>query len=602
MSRPRDCLRTLAWALLVALPVVAALLRLAGHPGAFQDGEASIPATIGRELHLCGPHLVFHYQVIAYQGSLVLDSLLSAAGYAAFGDHLLAWHWVPLLWLLLASAAGTAVLHLAAGPAGAAAWPMLLAAAPFVVKDGVVSGIGGHAAGPGWGLLALALALRAGPGGRRAWLWGLLSGLALSLGAWHIRSAALAAPALVLACSRGGRPALLGMVAGLLGFPALVSANVAALEAGTFRAGAHPWGLTLQILDPGPQAGPQRPLVEKLGQATGWLLAPTLFMQPADWRGAAPGRPLAGAAGWVFVVSWLLALPALALAGLARRGDVVAPAERVPATGGRPLAAVLALAMAWPIAYVVLHLAAEESIRVLARDIQPGSPAPTISATRYLVPQYLCWLLLLSAAVGACQAGRRLRLLAALLLGLPLVAGAWHAAGDWLHDRDDARLFSTLDPFFYPGIALPGRTPPPEVHLGCLPGDPSSRAFHLQALARVATPGMGPAHADPGLGARALEETLARIPGGLAPVEQERLAGAFGAALGEQARGGVPGGVEEAALTALRASAFLEEPLASAWLAGFAGALPVPREGRSPDVMADLCGRVRPEARPEGCP
>ena len=79
-------------ALLACLPVVALFARLYSQPDHLQDGEGQIPATIARELSQIGFRDVFHYQVIDYQGSLVVDPILASLGYTLFGDHVLAWH------------------------------------------------------------------------------------------------------------------------------------------------------------------------------------------------------------------------------------------------------------------------------------------------------------------------------------------------------------------------------------------------------------------------------------------------------------------------------------------------------------------------------
>ena len=597
MKKP---LAAAGWCLLVLLPVVACLARLVGHPGAFFDGEASIPATIGRELHLCGADLVFHYQLVAYQGSLVLDSLLSSVGYAVFGDHLLAWHSVPLLWLLMASAAGCQVLHRAVGPAGAVAWPLLLATAPFIVKDGLVSGIGGHAVGPAWGLAALALALAVDPDRRRSWLWALASGAVLALGAWHVRSAALAAPAVAVVCLRGGWRAVVACAVGLLLFPALIWFNLHALiEGGTYHAGTPRSDLIRLLLLPGNPLGESRPVLDKLGEASGWSLAPTFFLQPHHWQGAAPVRPGALLSGRLVVISWVAALPVLAGAAwlLRRRGDDTADRPRLLGITG-----VLLLVIAWPAAYVLRNFSVEDSVLDLLANLDPTAEGPTISATRYLVPACVCALVAVAAAAGLCWRGAWLRWAAVALLALPVGIGGWHAVADWNADRDAPGLYAEMDPFFYPGIQLPGRLPPPSVHLRCLNSDESSLAYHVEALALTSSRGLGPLLNEPELEGQVLRETIEQAGARLGGPGRWMLAVASGRQMGMevQARQGDHrlAGLE----AALRAWERVDPALAEPWMSGFVEGVggPAPGPGQR-QHLEGLCGELLPARRPGSC-
>lgn len=590
------------WCLLVLLPVAAGLARLAGHPGAFFDGEASIPATIGRELHLCGADLVFHYQLIPYQGSLVLDSLLSSVGYGLFGDHLLAWHAVPLLWLLMASVAGTWVLFRATGVAGAVAWPLLLATAPFLVKDGLVSGIGGHASAPAWGLAALAVALAIDPERRATWGLAVLAGAVLALGTWHTRSAALAGPALVLVCLRGGWRALLGLALGLLLFPLLFWLNLhALLEGGTFWTGTDPGDLARRALIPGAQLGEGRPLLTKLGEALGWSPSPLFFWQPADWQGAAPTRPGAVLSGRLVAVAWLMAVPVIV--GVLARHRRRARSDDAPRLPLLPLAALLALVLAWPAAYAARDFTVEQSVLSLLSDLQPGSPGPTISATRYLVPAFVCALLGLATAVGLCWRGPRLRLLALALICPPLLLGGWHGLADWVTDRDDPSLLTGLDPFFYPGITLSGRMPPAEVHLRCLSDDPSSFAYHVEGLAAATSPGLGRLGREPELAGQSLKGAIVAAGDRLGARGRARLARACGRRIGQEAGQRQGARRVDGVQAALEAHALIEPTLAPAWLVGFVEAFEPPLAAGDPgEHLARLCDDLPAHRRPGSCP
>ena len=214
--------------LLLGLPLLACLGRLLSHPTYFIDGEALITPTIGREL-LHG-HLfdAIHYQLIVYQGSLLVDGLLTAVGFAVFSDHLFAWQWLSLAYVLGISACGAWLLRRTAGPFAALAFLLLLAGAPFLVKDGMLAAIGGHTTGLLYALLALALALPDREGRHRKWQ-PLASGLVLGFGTWYLRTVALAGPAILLALLPAGRQALARFALGTLLFPLLLFANVLGL-------------------------------------------------------------------------------------------------------------------------------------------------------------------------------------------------------------------------------------------------------------------------------------------------------------------------------------------------------------------------------------
>ena len=155
-------LRQGATVLLLGLPLAACLVRLLSHPAYFIDGEALITPTIGRELR--HGHLLdaIHYQLIVYQGSLLVDGLLTGLGFLLFGDHLRAWQWLSLAYVLGISVTGAWLLRKTGGTMAALSFLLLLAGTPFLVKDGMLAAIGGHTTGLLYALLAVAVAIAHG--------------------------------------------------------------------------------------------------------------------------------------------------------------------------------------------------------------------------------------------------------------------------------------------------------------------------------------------------------------------------------------------------------------------------------------------------------
>ena len=118
--------------------------------------------TVGRELFHRHVGDLFYYQIIVYQGSLLVDALLDMVGFAVFGDHLFAWQSVSLFYVAGIVLAGGALLYQASGRAAAVGFSLLVAGSPFLVKDGLLACIGGHGSGLFFALLATALSLSAG--------------------------------------------------------------------------------------------------------------------------------------------------------------------------------------------------------------------------------------------------------------------------------------------------------------------------------------------------------------------------------------------------------------------------------------------------------
>ncbi len=427
--------------------------------------------------------------MVPYQGSLIVDPIVGAVGYLVLGDGLMSWHIVALLQLLVIAAAGSRVLFKLGGPIPAIAWPILLACAPFLVKDGIVAAIGGHPGGFAWGLAALACALEA----RRSVLWAVLAGVLLAVGTWYVRSVVAVAPALLLACSTGGFRALAGWTVGALLLPVLLWANVLTLEAsGMQYAQVGRAGLWDAVASPRGHKGERQPLPDRLAETSGLSFAGSLFLQPPGDDAPPTVRPHARLSGQLWVAAWLLALP-LGLIGLARRKE-----ER------RELLAAVLLCAGWIGAYLASGLAMEEEVVRLASTADPLTPAPLISSTRYMIPILCAWVFGLPLALAAAAGSRLLTGLCLVPVLLSAAVGGAQALGDWRSDRDDPELYRGQEPYSYPSIKLPGRLPPVHVHLAALNEVEDSRLYHLECIGRLLARGSGPVVREPGLEAQEL--------------------------------------------------------------------------------------------------
>jgi len=471
---------------LAALAVVAALARGFAHPAYFVDGEALIGPTVGRELlhgHLAD---LFHYQIIVYQGSLLVDALLAMVGFAVFGDHLLAWQSVSLLYIALLAVSGSYLLDSVSGRVAAVGFPLLLATAPFLVKDGLLAGIGGHGSGAFYAVLATCLAVSAGrhPEQRK---WALLAGASLAFGTWYIRTVILAFPACVLAVACGGRVALLRFARGLLLLPALLFVNIIALwlVESPFAADGILSLCRTVVWDVRELGSADQDLLAKAAEAVGLPYRSLMFAQPQSGAGpVVPIRPLADGSATVWVGAWLVSLP---LAGLAlfsswrRMAREENEARRVHRDALALHAVVPLLVAAYVGAYIFSPLRVEAILGDWAAIFPPT--APGVNAPRYLVPIYLAWTLLLAFVLGLVARGPMWqRGVAWLGLGVVVAAGGFQAQGDWLQDRDPLEMVSTVEPYYYFKMFGPGRGPPMEVHESCRTENPVSRSNHLFTL------------------------------------------------------------------------------------------------------------------------
>ena len=481
-------------ALISLVPAGALLLRLMAQPEHLDDSEGQIPATIARELWLAGPWDVFHYQLIAYQGSLVMDPLLALPGHLFLGDHLLAWHGLAVVYIALLSYAASSILARCGFGAGEWIAPVLFAAMPFVLKDGLLAMIGGHGTGIVYGMIALALAVHGGRAGRARW-WPLAAGIVWALGCWYVRTTYVVLPALVLALVPLGRAAWLRFGLGVAVLPGLLLLNAHFLVEQVPRYEAvDPVGLAADlafgaVADSGSQHGTAYP-TSQLAEATGWIFREVLFAQPEATDHTLRELPGARRLGAVWVLAWLASLPLLGLAlGMARRDGPGADGADTPGMWARRAATVLL-----PAAYVGAYLASPQRIelaavsQVLSEFAIPS--APEVNPVRYLIPVGLGWTVLLAAGLSAAWGVPRLRGPAALLLLATAGGGSLLAVSDVVSHRSPTPL-SELRASNYRSISLPGRLPPPEVHRRALNDDPDSRQYRFWALGHLALEGAG---------------------------------------------------------------------------------------------------------------
>jgi len=495
-----DRRRDAGWALLAAVVPLAVFARMVAHPEALRDGEGAIPWTIGRELAQCGLAPLLHLQLVPYQGSLIVDSLLSAGLYRTLGDHLLSGYGVGLLWAYATAAAGALWLLRAAGPRAAGLWVALLATAPLITKDALAAIIGGHAAAPAFALAAGAL-LAGGVRPRRA----LLAGALIGFGAWYVRTAVLGAVVVLWMVRKGGRSAIAAALIGLAVGPALIGANAAALchvDAAVAQGSLGPF-LSRTVLPGADQVGEQT-AGERIGQATGWRLRRSSYARPTPATGGQP-EPLAAGVAAGTVQSATTVLGALLLLGLARRRESLAPIAVLLVTFGAVAARLP------PLPPEIAAMLGPGSIRV--------SPPP--NPLRYLAALTIVQVFAASAALGSAPRGPWF---AAPAIALGLVAAVADARRPEPHPP-----LHRLSPAWYQSLQLTGREPPAHLLQPCDRSDDDSRAWRRRMLGQGAAQMLvGPS----GIDVEAVREFAATEPSG------EAWAGA-GQAAADQARGGL---------------------------------------------------------------
>jgi len=586
--------RTL-WGLVLLLPALACLARLISHPGYFIDGEALITPTIGRELRHGHLFEAIHYQLIVYQGSLLVDGLLTALGFAMFGDHLFAWQWLSLAYVIGISACGSLILRRSVGSAASFSFLLLLAASPFLLKDGMLAAIGGHTTGLFYALLAVALALPDSSGRHRSWQ-PLAAGLVLAFGAWYLRTVALAGPAVVLALWPAGRPALGRFAVGLLLFPALLVANVCALAlAATPDAASGLLPLFRKVLWEVREMGSaQQDLFAKMGEVVSLPYHSLLFAQPESAvDSVVPERPGGGLSARLWILAWIGSL-FVGLASFRRSERQSSSSHKLPASrhGARVVAT---LCISYGLVYVLSPLRAESVLAEWAQIIPPV--APGVNAPRYLVPIYLLWTLLLAQGLGLLWLRKGLRLAASFLLLLLVGSGGWQALGDVVSDRDPLSELDRIEPYYYFKMFGPGRGPPLRIHEQCDTSDPVSRTNHLFTLGSFLSSAPDFLGRQPDADKKALEALSERR--NLSRPDAQILVHGMGRALGDQMFSSFE--MSSAALLdqAWRSAEQLGQGLAEPYLFGVGEAMDHGRlKNQKDDLLEMLCRPMSWESRP----
>ncbi|MCO4771471.1 MAG: hypothetical protein KDA24_15670 [Deltaproteobacteria bacterium] len=490
----------LAWMSLVLLPVLGAFLRYRGHSAHAYDPETSLAATAAREWVHGRLGFLPHYHFNLHQGSQIVDALLAMPGIWLFGDHTMSWAVVALFWVAVTAGAGAFVLHRLVNPQAAWVWAVLLALAPFLIKDGMLAHSGGHPPVAGQVLAALAFAVVARRAeGRRAWVFAFLAGAVVGGGTWYTRSVVVAGPCIAVALwpvpgrgtvmdelLRGLRSRQLWAgFAGTLLFPALLIVTFAMHHAAETRSSTDEnfaGRLINPIVDMESctaveisqglcEEGESR--FERLGNKTAEMLGlrhgQTMWMQPRSLETGfrrEEWKPFRNVGGAVWQLALLLSLPLL-LVGI-RSGRVSGPASLIL------FAAVVYLAL-----YVLTSMRIEDEVAGFWTEvIEP--PAPT--TIRYLIPAWLLLLAVLSAGIGGgVQATGPLKAVSWTLLGALVVTGAALTGRDLVLDGDPSLAFERHQSFRYFRNYVHGRGPPQEAHRICDVEEPISRANHLRS-------------------------------------------------------------------------------------------------------------------------
>jgi len=500
---------TLGWFALVLLPLSSLWARLVAHPLHLRDPEFMMVPTAGREYahgHLSD--LIAHQINFETHHGYLTDALLAAAGFRVFGEHYLAWQWVPLLYAAVFVVASLSILQRTCGQAGAVAFCALFTAGPFLMKDGVLAMVGAHAAGAALMLAALALAMRCGSA-RRFDARAVAAGATIAAGAWYLPTVVIAAVPVFAATARCGGRRLRDVALGLAVVVPLWCATVAVQmgeHAGQPAGSSDSFGSALLQSLPSlraASAGAESRGVDlgKLPDVVGWSVAGTLFAQPASLTdGVVPMHRGQVVLGRVWCLAWIAALVASVIA-------IVAAALRRTASRG-PIgwdgALVLSLPLLYGAAYLLSPMAIEPDTRRLLERVQ----APPIHVARYLVPLMMLW-----TVVAAQQLGNALRPEArpwirviALGITVALTIPGFVAAGmDLIVDRAPPGTLGQLSPSRYEHLFSAERGPTRDQHAQCRTHDPISRGNHLRCIGwfdRVSAEGL---QADPSEVRRALD-------------------------------------------------------------------------------------------------
>lgn len=596
---------------LPALVVFTLALRLVGHARYLHDYESLMVPTTGRELghgHW-GDWDFYVYNL--YQGGILVDGGLSALGFAVFGDHELAWKWYALAYAVGIAAAGMAILERTAGAAAAIAFPLLLAASPFLLKDGLVTPAGHHSSAVFFALLTVAVAVRWKPrgGGSEATPGvpptrgpgvghGLAAGLVLGVGVWYSRTTVAVLPAVVVALAPGGWRALLGLGLGCLCLPGIGGVESWLITRDGAALAEQGFGQTFGQLMWDIRSKPEAPEVAaKLGEALSVAVHPLLFAQPTAGASAvSPTHPVFASAGAIWSAAWAVTLPLL----LAIAGGAAARRRSGPADGAASTAVAwgTALVLLIPAGYVATYVASPFRVDpALAEVLRSGGAPPGISAPRYLLPGFLGLTLGLAHVVGLLWRRRSARPLAVLLLATVALPGAVAAGIDWGRDRDRPSELGELRPFHYHKLFGPGRGPSAEVHLACREGDSLSRANHLRTAGWLRLRSPWELAERPTLVAELLEET--RVEASLSAAELGFVAHGMGLGLGDVTHSDAEVELGDLVVLARAVASELGPESSAAFLSGFTASVPMSRVRALDDpTVATFCGPDSPSDQP----
>jgi hypothetical protein len=566
----------LPWCGLLALTQVMLWVRLAAHCSHVRHTETiSLLPTVGRELACGQMRYLSGYYINPGHPSTLLDGFLSAAGFALLGEHYLAWQWVPLLYAGLLGVGGAWLLAQVGGPRAAGAFLLLLAASPFLVKDGLLAMVGYHASGVVFGVAALALAVGASPHrtfDRRAFA----AGVVLGMGVFYLRTSVAAVPAVGLAVLAGGRRSVRDMALGTLSFPVLLACTaVVRLHGLALEKSPRPlvWGDVTHSISwafPTSMDGGTRPPLElsKLGDLVAWPLIEALFAQPpALETGIAPVHGGLTLAGGIWVLGWILAALLVVPLVLWLLGD----GGRIVARDAyRPLV-VAALPLTYAALYVVAPFRIDEA--VLAGEYQSTFTAPPVEDARYLMPVLLLWGLPLAMGLGlALRAGAPSwqRLPALGLGGLLLLSGGGFALAD-LGAGDPAGTLAQLQPFTYRGFHRSDRGLERRQHAYAPTDDPLSRGNHLRAVGAFDRPPVARTATEPHVDHVALQEVDRELQ--LDALDRQFVAHGMGSALGDSLHHGEGWDIPALAQMAMAAADAMPPDEGRAYLRGLGEAI-----------------------------
>lgn len=586
---------------MTAVPLVAFWARLTAHPLHARDSETiSLLPTMGRELAHGQLAYFGGYHINPLHPSYIIDGLFCALGFAVLGDRYMAWQWVPLLYLAAFTVAGVAALRQTVGWRGAALFPLLLAASPFLLKDGMLAAVGAHGTGAVWSLVALAIALGVGGQTRRRFDWRAFAvGVVYGLGLFYLRTALAAIPAVALATARGGWRSMRDAALGMLVVPAMVAVNVglrlqavvAEKDGGTLLAADVPQALQW-VFQLGTDAGGDVVThggLAKLGDVIGLPIARLLFAQPPSMAdGLAPTHAWSTALGGLWVGAWCLGLAGVVVLVV----FLIRESGRLTRRSSYPALLLALLPLGYAAIYVVAPVRMDESVFWN----QSTLTAPGVTEVRLIVPVLMLLTLLLAQGLGWLVREGRWRQRSAVVTATVLVCcGLLAATVDGCADRAPRGTLSQLAPYTYEGFHRSDRGLARWQHAQSPTNDIVSRGNHLRALGLFDRAPTAETVADPVADLAALDATEQEL--GLTPLDRTFVAHGMGEGLGDALLHGEGWTLSTLAAAGLMSAEVMSPADGRAYLRGFGEAIlgdcsTLDRPGLAVDT---LCGRVHGE-------